>query len=51
MAGTLKTGWAALRSGLARFGRHLRRGAVSYGVLVVALMLTLLAYYYVRQNV
>jgi signal transduction histidine kinase len=51
MVGTLKTGWAALRSGLARFGRHLRRGAVSYGVLVVALMLTLLAYYYVRQNV
>ena len=51
MAGTLKTGWAALLSGLARFGRHLRRGAVPYGVLVVALMLTLLAYHYVRQNV
>jgi signal transduction histidine kinase len=51
MVGTMKAGWAALRSWLASFGRHLRRGAVSYGVLVVALMLTFLAYYYVRQNV
>src|ERR687893_1978178 len=51
MVGTLKACWAALRSGLTRFGRHLRRGGVSYGVLVVALVLTLLAYYYVRQNV
>jgi len=30
---------------------HLRRAAVAYAVLLVALMLTLLAYYYVRQNV
>ena len=30
---------------------HLRRAAVAYAVLLVALTLTLLAYYYVRQNV
>jgi signal transduction histidine kinase len=30
---------------------HFRRAAVAYAVLLVALMLTLLAYYYVRQNV
>jgi CHASE1-domain containing sensor protein len=42
---------AALRSGLARFGRHLRRGAAAYGVLSIALLLTLLASDYVRQNV
>jgi hypothetical protein len=41
----------ALRTGLARFGRHLHRGAAAYGVLLIALLLTLLAYYYVRQNV
>jgi signal transduction histidine kinase len=36
---------------LARFGRHLRRGAAAYGVLSIALLLTLLASYYVRRNV
>jgi signal transduction histidine kinase len=41
----------ALRHALARFGRHLRRGAAAYGVLLIALLLTLLAAYYVRQNV
>src|SRR5919107_2389177 len=41
----------ALRTGLARFGRHLHRGAAAYGVLLIALLLTLLAYYYVSQNV
>jgi signal transduction histidine kinase len=40
-----------LRSGLVRIGRHLRRGAAAYGVLLIALLLTLLAFYYVRQNV
>src|SRR5215210_2901667 len=40
-----------LRSGLIRIGRHLRRGAAAYGVLLIALLLTLLAFYYVRQNV
>jgi signal transduction histidine kinase len=41
---------ATLRSGLARLGRHLRRGAPAYGVLLIALFLTGLAWYYVRQN-
>jgi len=40
-----------LRSGLVRIGRHLRRGAAAYGVLSIALLLTLLASSYVRQNV
>src|SRR5215204_6136003 len=40
-----------LRSGLVRIGRHLRRGAAAYGVLSIALLLTILAFYYVRQNV
>jgi signal transduction histidine kinase len=34
-----------------RVFEHLRRAAVAYAVLLVALMLTALAYYYVRQNV
>ncbi|MCA1717773.1 MAG: CHASE domain-containing protein, partial [Actinobacteria bacterium] len=34
-----------------RVFEHLRRAAVAYAVLLVALMLTLLAYSYVRQNV
>jgi len=43
---------AALRSGLARFGRHLRRGAPAYAVLIISLLLTALAsWYYVRQSV
>jgi CHASE1-domain containing sensor protein len=49
--GRLNDGWAALRSRLVRFGRHLHRGAAAYGVLSIALFLTLLASYYVRQNV
>jgi signal transduction histidine kinase len=40
-----------LRAGLARFRRHVYRGAAAYGVLLIALLLTLLASYYVRQNV
>src|SRR5215208_2993165 len=42
---------AVLRSGSTRLGRHLRRGAPAYGVLLIALLLTGLASYYVRQNV
>ena len=42
---------AALRSGLARLGHHLRRGAAAYGVLLISLVLTGLAWHYVRQNV
>src|SRR5215204_2864934 len=41
----------ALQPGLARFGRHVRRGAAAYSVLLIALLLTILASYYVRQNV
>jgi signal transduction histidine kinase len=41
----------ALRPRLARLGRHLRRGAPAYGVLLLALLLTVLAWYYVRQSV
>jgi CHASE1-domain containing sensor protein len=40
-----------LRSGLTRLGQHLRHGGAAYGVLLIALLLTLLAWYYVRQNV
>ncbi|MBA2782902.1 MAG: CHASE domain-containing protein [Rubrobacteraceae bacterium] len=49
--GRLNAGRMALRRGLARFGRHVRRGAAAYSVLLLALLLTLLASYYVRQNV
>src|SRR5215218_7315252 len=49
--GRLNAGWRSLRSGLARFRRHLHRGAAAYGVLLIALLLTLLACTYVRQNV
>jgi signal transduction histidine kinase len=49
--GKLNAGRMGLRSGLVRIGRHLRRGAAAYGVLSIALLLTLLASSYVRQNV
>jgi serine phosphatase RsbU (regulator of sigma subunit)/CHASE1-domain containing sensor protein/anti-sigma regulatory factor (Ser/Thr protein kinase) len=42
---------AALRSRLIRFGRYLRHRAAAYGVLLIALLLTLIAWYYVRQTV
>jgi signal transduction histidine kinase len=41
----------ALRGGLGRLGRHLRRGAAAYGVLLISLLLTALAWYYVRNTV
>jgi signal transduction histidine kinase len=41
----------ALRSAPSRLGGHLRRGAAAYGVLLIALLLTLIAFHYVRQNV
>jgi CHASE1-domain containing sensor protein len=44
-------GLTALRSGLTRVGHYLRRGTAAYGVLLISLMLSALAYYYVRQNV
>jgi signal transduction histidine kinase len=49
--GSLKAGSRALRPELVRFGRHLRRGAPAYGVLLISLLLTALAWNYVRQNV
>jgi signal transduction histidine kinase len=49
--GKLSAGWTALRPGLTRFGRHLRRGASAYGVLLISLLLTVLAGYYVGQSV
>ena len=33
-----------------RMAEHLRRSGAAYGVLVISLLLTALAYYYVRQN-
>jgi signal transduction histidine kinase len=48
----LNAGWTALRWGLVRFGRHLRRGAAAYAVLMISLLLTALAsWYYVSQSV
>jgi serine phosphatase RsbU (regulator of sigma subunit)/CHASE1-domain containing sensor protein/anti-sigma regulatory factor (Ser/Thr protein kinase) len=44
-------GLAALRSGLIQLGRYLRRGSAAYGVLLIALLLTVIAWYYVRQVV
>jgi signal transduction histidine kinase len=47
----LNAGWTALQRGLIRFGRHVRRGAAAYAVLIISLLLTALSWYYVRQNV
>src|SRR5918992_2006682 len=41
----------ALRWGLDRLGQHLRYAGAAYGVLLISLFLTALAYYYVSQNV
>jgi signal transduction histidine kinase len=50
--GRLSAGRAKLRPWLVRFGRHLRRGAAAYTVLMLSLLLTALAsWYYVRQSV
>ena len=50
--GRFHVDWMALRSEFARFGRHLRRGAAAYAVLMLSLLLTALAsWYYVRQSV
>jgi serine phosphatase RsbU (regulator of sigma subunit)/CHASE1-domain containing sensor protein/anti-sigma regulatory factor (Ser/Thr protein kinase) len=44
-------GLAPLRSRFIRLGRYLRRGTAAYGVLLIALILTVIAWYYVRQTV
>jgi PAS domain S-box-containing protein len=49
--GRVNASLKALEAGFVRIGRHLRRGAPAYGVLLIALLLTALATYYVRQNV
>ena len=41
----------ALRAGFTGVGRHLRRGAPAYGVLLISLLLTAVAWYYARQNI
>ena len=41
----------ALRGGSGRLTRHLRRGAAAYGVLLISLLLTALAWSYVRATV
>src|SRR4028119_982633 len=38
-------------AGLGRLLGHLRRGAAAYGVLLISLLLTALAWYYVRDTV
>jgi serine phosphatase RsbU (regulator of sigma subunit)/CHASE1-domain containing sensor protein/anti-sigma regulatory factor (Ser/Thr protein kinase) len=44
-------GLAPLRSGFIRLGRYLRHGTAAYGVLLIALLLTVIAWYYVRHTV
>ena len=49
--GSLKARPVAPRSQLMSIGHRLRRGgAAAYGVLLISLLLTALAHYYVRQN-
>ena len=40
-----------LRSGIIRFGRYLRHRTAAFGVLLIALLLTVIAWYYVLQAV
>ena len=40
-----------VESRFTRFWRYLRRGTAAYGVLLIALLLTVIAWYYVRQTV
>jgi serine phosphatase RsbU (regulator of sigma subunit)/CHASE1-domain containing sensor protein/anti-sigma regulatory factor (Ser/Thr protein kinase) len=49
--GRVNASLRALRRGYVRIGEHLRRSVAAYGVLLISLLLTALAYYYVRQNV
>jgi serine phosphatase RsbU (regulator of sigma subunit)/CHASE1-domain containing sensor protein/anti-sigma regulatory factor (Ser/Thr protein kinase) len=44
-------GLAALSAGIIRLGRYLRRLTAAYGVLLIALLLTVIAWYWVRQVV
>ena len=49
--GRVNASLQALRRGYVRIGEHLRRSGAAYGVLLISLLLTALAYYYVSQNV
>ncbi len=49
--GRFGSGVAALRSRFARIGGRLRHGGAAYGVLLISLILSALAWYYVRHNV
>jgi serine phosphatase RsbU (regulator of sigma subunit)/CHASE1-domain containing sensor protein/anti-sigma regulatory factor (Ser/Thr protein kinase) len=49
--GRVNASLQALRRGYIRIGEHLRRSGAAYGVLLISLLLTVLAWYYVRQNV
>jgi serine phosphatase RsbU (regulator of sigma subunit)/CHASE1-domain containing sensor protein/anti-sigma regulatory factor (Ser/Thr protein kinase) len=49
--GRVNVSWQALRQGYVRIGEHLRRSVAAYGVLLISLLLTALAYNYVSQNV
>ena len=50
-ANTLDSRTRSVRPGFVRIGEHLRRSAAAYGVLLISLVLTALAFFYVRQNV
>ena len=49
--GALREVLGRVRRGLGRLGRHLRLGAAAYGVLLISLLLTALAWFYVRDTV
>jgi serine phosphatase RsbU (regulator of sigma subunit)/CHASE1-domain containing sensor protein/anti-sigma regulatory factor (Ser/Thr protein kinase) len=49
--GRVNASLRALRRGHVRIGEHLLRSVAAYGVLLISLLLTALAYYYVSQNV
>ena len=49
--GSLRNRLAGTRSGLGRLAEHVRRGGPAYGVLLISLLLTGLAWFYVRETV
>ena len=49
--GNFKARLAGIRSGIGRLPDHLRGGAPAYGVLLLSLLLTGLAWFYVRETV
>ena len=49
--GALRGSIGQVRRGLGRLAQHLRRGAAAYGVLLISLLLTALAWSYVRDTV